>query len=204
MGAGFVIYSFTERLQFSKGARQDTDAATILSLLDGCVSVESASVALDKQGVDYVATLRRGSEVFIDAKSRERGCSRFWNGNPELAIERWSVMPGGKYSQASPKTGWTLDEAKKTDMILYTFDPSDCDIAFLFPFQSLRIAARRNITEWERRFKVDVQDSGSWQSQAVFVPAPDVITAVTSTFTSLKLKVPISESGIHEPEEYDF
>ena len=179
-----MIYSFNERLQFSKGARQATDGETILSLLDGCVTVEASGIELDKQGVDYIATLRRGAEVYVDAKTRERGCSRFWNGNPELAIERWSVMPGGKYNHAFPKAGWTLDEQKKTDMILYTFHPSDCDIAFLIPFQSLRIAARRHIEQWEKTYKVDVQDSGSWQSQAVFVPAPVVISAVTATFVS--------------------
>lgn len=179
-----MIYSFNERLRFSKGARQETDAETILSLLDGCVTVEASGVALDKLGVDYIATLRRGAEVFVDAKTRERGCSRYWNGDPELAIERWSVIPGGKYNRDFPKAGWTLDEQKKTDMILYTFHPSDCEIAFLLPFQSLRIAARRCIDQWEKAYKVDVQDSGSWQSQAVFVPATVVIRAITATFVS--------------------
>lgn len=32
--------------------------------------------------------------------------------------------------------------------------------------------------------KVDTQDSGSWQSQAVFVPSSDVIDAIKSTFVS--------------------
>lgn len=180
-----MTYDFQERLSFSKGERQSTDQSTIKSLLDGCVTVATTSTELDRMGVDYIATLRKGAEVYVDAKTRERGCSRFWKlGEPELAIEIWSVYPGGKYNTQKGKTGWTLDEAKVTDMVLYTFNPTDCGTAFLFPFQSLRIAARRMVKHWMQRFKVDIQDSGSWESQAVFVPASEVIAAIETTYSA--------------------
>ena len=182
-----MTYDFQERLAFSQGARCETDAKTIMALLDGCQSVaENKSIGNDN-GIDYVATLRKGTEVFIDAKTREKGCSKYWKNNePELAIEKWSVMPGGKFNldPLRAKAGWTIDESKATDMILYTFDPSDCSTAFLLPFQSLRMASRRMIGNWMNRFKVDVQTSGSWQSQAVFVPASEVILAIETTFSA--------------------
>jgi hypothetical protein len=177
-----MTYSFDERLMFSKGARQGSDLETIAAILDGCVSVSVASVEMDKLGVDYIATLRKGAQVLIDAKTREKGCSRYWRGQPELAIEIWSVMPGGKYGLTCGKTGWTLDEAKITDAILYTFDPSDSETVFLLPFQHLRLAARRNVNRWASRYKVDIQDNRSWESQAVFVPASEVVECIRATF----------------------
>lgn len=182
-----MTYDFQERLQFSKGARQESDLATIMALLDGCVSVTANDVEGNDNGIDYIATLRRGTQVLIDAKAREKGCSRYWkNMQPELAIETWSVMPGGRFNTPSrnAKAGWTLDESKMTDMILYTFDSADCSTAFLFPFQSLRMAARRMVKHWIRRYKVDVQTSGNWQSEAVFVPASEVISAMETTFSA--------------------
>ena len=179
-----MTYDFNERLAFSKGKRIGSDRETIMSLLDGCVEVVPACEEDDKAGVDYIATLLRGGIVLVDAKTRTKGCSRYWkNGQPELAIEIWSVMPGGKYNQCNPKIGWTLDDAKKTHAVLYTFDPSDCEVAFLFPFQHLRMAARRTVTAWMNRFKVDVQDSGTWESQAVFVPAVEIISALEYTYS---------------------
>lgn len=185
MGGKRMKYNFQERLNFSKGKRQESDQLTIMQLLDGCANVATTDVELDRLGVDYIATLRKGAEVYIDAKTREEGCSRFWKKNePELAIEVWSVVPGGKYNTKTGRVGWTLDEAKITDMILYTFSESDCGTAYLFPFQSLRMATRRNVRNWMNRFKVDTQDSGSWESQAVFVPASEVIIAMETTYSS--------------------
>jgi len=180
-----MTYDFQERLEFSKGSRQTTDAATIMQLLDGCASVDSATTEMDKRGVDYIARLRGGANVFVDAKTRSKGCSKYWQGQPELAIEKWSVMPGGKFETRTGKAGWSLDEAKLCHMILYTFDPSDSELAFLIPFQSLRMAARRMINDWMGRFKVDVQTSGGWQSQAVFVPASEIIMAMEETYSAI-------------------
>lgn len=174
-----MTYAFAEMLAVSKGQRKSTDAATILALLDGCMAVRSADLALDIRGVDYIARLRGGAEVYIDAKTRQRGCSKYWGHEPELAIELWSVKPT---TTKTGKPGWTLDEAKLTDLVLYTWHPDDCEQAFLLPFQSLRMAARRNIRRWMAEYKTDVQSSGSWESEAVFVPASEVIGAINQTF----------------------
>jgi hypothetical protein len=180
-----MTYDFQERLAFSQGARCASDIETIMGILDGCISVTENAVNGNDQGVDYIATLRRGANVLIDAKTRAVGCSKYWkNKEPELAIERWSVMPSGKFDTPAQKAkaGWTIDESKITDMILYTFDASDCETAFLLPFQSLRLAARKMLNEWMDKYKVDIQTSGYWQSQAVFVPASEVIKAIESTY----------------------
>lgn len=186
-----MIYDFDERLEFSMGIRKTSDMDTIMALLDGCCSVSPYDCGGNDNGIDYIATLRRGTKVNIDVKTRELGCSRFWkNKEPELAIEIWSVMPGGAFLTPvhSAKAGWTLDESKSTDLVLYTFNANDSNMAFLLPFQSLRMAARKTICDWMSRFKVDIQSSRrgalQWQSQAVFVPADAVISAVQATFAT--------------------
>lgn len=175
-------YNFCERLAFSKGVRSVDDLQTIQDILPGCVIVVASSPEQDRRGVDYVAALRGGAEVLIDAKTRERGCSRFWLGEPELAIEKWSICPSPSHQR---KVGWTLDEAKITDMILYIWDRSDTDIAYLVGFQTLRIAARQNINEWFSRYvsgrqrNVDERGNFKYHSEAVFVPASEVMRAMT-------------------------
>ena len=175
-------HDFAEKLAFTRGVREATDTDTIFSMLPGCISVRKTDTQQDKQGVDFVATLRRGTEVLIDSKTRTPGASRYWQSGPELALEIWSVLPGGKYAvqPGREKAGWTLNEASPADMILYTFDPADSSDAFLVGFQPLRMAFRAFFAEWRGKYKIDIQDSGSWQSECVFVPACVVLDGIKS------------------------
>jgi hypothetical protein len=184
-------HDFESKLAWSKGQARATDAETIKALIPGCVTVEAATEELDRKGIDYVATLRRGATVNIDIKAREIGVSRYWKatgaplfGNatakePELTLEQWSVMPE-KYRPG--KAGWTLDESKLTDYVLYLFDPADTTEVFLLPFQLLRAAFRRNVEAWRMNFRVGVctSNGGAWSTESVFVPAWCVIDAIAS------------------------
>ena len=176
-----VIFSFEKKLAFSQGVMQADDISTLMDLITGCVSVVKTEIADDKSGIDYIATLRRGSTLGIDAKRREKGCSEYWqNGEPELAPEIWSVMPNGKYHipRERAKAGWTLDESKKTDYIFCTFDPADTVSTYFLPFQLYRMAFIKNRAVWCEDYKVSIQDSRSWQSKCVFVPAAVVMNAI--------------------------
>lgn len=167
-----ALHRFEEKLEYSRGVREQTDALTIQSLLTGCTGVVKTDLTTDRAGIDYVATLRNGATVYIDAKTRTPGCARYWRQGPELALERWSVRPAGKYAttQARQKTGWTLSEASHVDYILFTFAPVDSSLVFLYPYQLLRVTFRRMLPEWAQLYKKDVQDSGSWESECLFVP----------------------------------
>lgn len=163
-----AVYSFDTMLAYSRGVRERTDLDTIAALIDGCKDVAKTDVATDRAGVDYVATLRGGAQVFIDAKARTPGCSRFWRYVPELALEVWSVRPE---SHQPGKVGWTLSEASIVHYVLFTFDPSDTKEVFLYPFQLLRMAFRRNLKAWrDKGYKTDIQSSGAWRSECLFVP----------------------------------
>lgn len=177
------VYDFEKKLAYSQGVRQENDLATIKVLIDGCVSVEKTEEQEDRNGVDYVAILRRGARITIDAKTREPGCSEWWNGEPELAPEIWSVMPGGKFNipRDRAKVGWTLDEAKEVDYIFCTFAPVDSDKVYLLPFQLYRMAFRRNLQEW-RGYKPGIQETKKngykWQSKCLFIPASVILNAI--------------------------
>lgn len=174
-------FSFAERLAFSKAQRHETTESTIAAMLDGCADVRSSTRDEERLGVDYVATLRGGALVLIDEKRREQGCSAHWkDGQPELALEIWSVVPekGNK-----GVAGWTLSESKTTDMVLFTFDDEDCDTFYLLPFQHLRMAFRRNFTEWRDLFRVaDQRTDGRYQSRCIFVPVDLVRDAIYEAF----------------------
>jgi hypothetical protein len=185
-----MITEFATKLAMSRGIREQTDIETLKTWLPGCVSVEKTDVQTDKKGIDYIATLRRGAQIAIDAKTRDRGASRFWRSRgsghvkePEVALEIWSVVPGGKFRTPQGKTGWTLCEQKNTDLIYYTFDPADTNEAFLVSFHLLRIAFRQNINIWTSKYHTKTQetteDGRSWQSKAVFVPVSVVLRAIT-------------------------
>ena len=166
--------SFIKDLEMSRGIVCATDLATIQSMIPGCKDVRIATISQDKAGTDYIATLRGGAEILIDGKTREKGVRAKWRNHhiPELALEKWSVIPNS--SCPNGKVGWSLCETKQTDMVLYTFNPADSLTCFLFPFQHLRMAFRKNIKYLYANFKVAPQSSQhgshSWQSECVFVP----------------------------------
>lgn len=178
------MYSFDSMLERSKDLQAETDIETLRSMVHGCKGVRRTSTSLDRKGVDYVATLRGGAELHIDAKNRTKGCSRYWTDGPEVALEVWSVRPGGRFNvpDSQAKTGWTLCESKDVDLILFTFDPSDCETAYLFAYQHLRMAFRENCHTWRRKYKIDVQqshyDGQQWESECVFVPVGVVEAAI--------------------------
>lgn len=163
-------YDFVERLAFSKARRQDSDIETLRAMFPKAVSVTKTDVDEDRAGTDYVVELRRGARLRVDAKARDKGCRRFWRAGPEVALETWSVKPGGKYGTAHGRAGWALDEAKEIDLILFTFDQADHDFAYVRPLPLLRETFRRNHGDWGRQYRTDTQDSRSWESECIFVP----------------------------------
>jgi len=171
-------YNFDERLAFSTERRGKPFEDVIQDSLPGIIDVSKTDVAVDKTGIDYIATLRGGATIGIDLKLRDKGCSRYWKYGDELALETWSVLPE---NGQRGKCGWTLDEAKATDYTLHVFDPSDSDTVYLLPFQLLRKAFRNYYRNWLRIYRVAEQNSGQWKSQCVFVPAGIVLNVINQS-----------------------
>lgn len=169
-------HDFHQKLEFSLAERQKVDICTLKNVIVGCVDIEKTSTEVDRTGIDYIATLRNGAKINIDAKAREKGASRFWRyGEPELVIEIWSSMPDGTWD-GTP--GWTFNEASNVDYILYTFDESDCSVFYFIPFQLLRLAAIKHYDDWTEQYYRKQQFNHGYISQAIFVPASVVLAAV--------------------------
>lgn len=207
--------SWEQKLTYSFGVRQRTDIETLRALIPGCTGVVKTNRDADKKGVDYIATLRRGAEILIDAKSREAGASRYWqHGDPELALEIYSVKPVPGIH--SGKVGWTLNEASDVDMIFYTFAQRDTDNVYLLPFQHLRMAFIQNFSAWSRTYRRKEQETEKgrlyWRSECIFVPADAVLRAIDSVSRCNVMRdmftLP-STAGEHEPsainhEDFDY
>jgi len=174
-----TVYDFRSKFEYSKGEKEQSDIELLKKLL-GTDNVRKTPDEEDLKGIDYVATLRKGAQVNIDTKTRAPGASRGWYGEePELALEVWAEVP----TETSPgKTGWTLDEGSNVDYILYTFDKSDSENFYFFPFQLLRKCFLNNCKEWINKYSYRTQVSQHrkkrWSSTAVFVPASVVAEAI--------------------------
>ena len=173
-----MIHKFAERLEFSLGENRLHDENIIREIIPDCIRVEKTNCDDDKSGIDYVAYLPEGGRVNIDVKTRDKGASKFWrNGEPELAFEIWSVCPS---RGQEGKCGWTLSASTQVDYILYKFHEQDSRKVYMLPYQQLRMSFIRNRPEWTAKYGLKRQDSGDWQSEAVFVPASKVLKAILS------------------------
>ena len=169
------VNDWDKKLQFSLNG-QPFDTELLKEHITGCVSVRKTDVATDKTGIDYIAELKDGARLGIDAKTRMKGASSYWKyGVPELAVEIYSKYYREKEMRV---IGWTLSERTGVDYILYTFDPADTDRYFFIPFQLLRLATIHNGHEWAERYGIKKQWSNNWTSTSIFVPAPAVLRAV--------------------------
>lgn len=176
-----MIYDFNQDFSFSLGKRQEMDMDLLMQCIPNCIEVRKTNAEVDKRGIDYIARLDHGAFLNIDAKARRAGSKPFWTqGEPELALELWSVMPkDGK----GGKAGWTCSRSSDVDLILYTFDKSEWDKFYLFPFQHLRMAFQHNYRTWSAKWKPRKQENKGWTSQAIFVPASVIIKAVADEMT---------------------
>ena len=168
---------WNEKLAYSLAAQQDFDISLLKNHIPHCESITKTDIALDKSGVDYIATLSDGAQILIDAKTRIKGASKYWKfGEPELALEVYSVVE-------TQKLGWTLNDSTNVDYILYTFDKSDADVYYFIPFQLLRKVFWENGRNWVDAYGLKIQSSDCWQSTAVFVPASIVLKSVYATMS---------------------
>jgi len=178
-------YEFFEKLDYSFENTSGFDIETLKRIIPNCSTVIKSDAEKDRLGIDYIATLKNGVEIYIDAKTRELGASKWWKyGEPELALEIWSVCPGGKYNipDYMKKPGWSWDSSKLTDLILYTFHPMDSQKAYILPFQHIRMAVFRYMKRWISRYGIKTQETKfnglHYESQAVFLPASVLIKAI--------------------------
>lgn len=103
------------------------------------------------RGVDRIIILPDGREIRIDEKKRRYKypdillepysvCDR--RRNP--ATGRWQVVP---HPRLGWKPGWTVDPKKDLDFVAYCIVPNN--VAYLLPFELLRLTTLRHIQRWK-------------------------------------------------------
>lgn len=172
-----TVHNFSDKLECSKSTLSESVEGTLMAMIPECKRVYQSEEKDDRNGVDYWAELESGRLIAVDHKTREAGCRTWWVANePELALEIWSDVK-------AKAIGWTLDAAKQTEYIFYSFDQEDSSECFLIPFQLLRAVFKNNGRTWCKIYGQKPQKSinnygKSWESMAVFVPASVVLHAV--------------------------
>lgn len=174
-------FDFRKQLVMSAGVSVSDDIRSLLvQVIPGAVSVTRASERDDRSGTDYWIEHRRGTPVSVDTKIRNEDPVDT-RGIDDLALETWSVV--GK------KIGWTLDEEKRTDFILWWFTPTKRWV--LVPFLQLQAVFKRRESMWRRKYQVSEQrtvangNRGEWRSECVFVPRVVVWRAIHDDFGGL-------------------
>lgn len=138
--------------------------------IPGCVKVEKANTQDDKNGTDYWAIRKGLPALSVDVKVRTEDWLAKAN-QDDLALETWSVV------DRTP--GWTRNQNKRTDYILWYWQ--DTSRFVLVPFPPLCKAFQSYWREWSGKYKTRKQRTEEgWYSECVFVPRVLVIEKITA------------------------
>jgi hypothetical protein len=160
-----MIYTFEGQLAYSHGVSSDGSFHTFLiENIPGAINVVKAELADDKNGVDWWVNRINDRPLSVDLKVRaDDPITKGWG--DDVALETWS-----KVDEQIP--GWSRDPRKKTDYILWYWEPTAR--CCLVPFPMLCAVFLDKWQEWSNEYKRDTQTtqtrSGKWKSECVFVP----------------------------------
>ena len=172
-----ITYDFNAKLIASDGHCSNANIESILlSNIAGSLNVKRAHEANDRSGVDWWVECKGCRHLAIDAKVREVDYAR--KGQDDLALETWSVVEASK-------VGWTLDDAKQCDFVLWLW--KDTGRWCMVPFAMLCQVFTENIEAWKSTFKVARQrtptrDGRGYHSEVVFVPRREVWKAIYGVY----------------------
>jgi len=178
-------HDFKEKMEESH--KQDTKIQEFLkNYFINCESVTiSRKLSEERKGIDFSVHLKTGKRIKIDLKHREKGASKYWQNGPEIALEIWSIKPNSYYYYTNEEPerqqiGWSLDDSKETDFILYTFD--DIEEKYMISFELLKNALKKNGKSWIKNYKYVEQTTHSgmntWKSSVLFLPVKVLLSAI--------------------------
>lgn len=172
-------YGFDERLVMSNGHCVSVDVRDVLlQCIPGAVEVHKSSACNDKIGVDWWVEMAGGRHLAVDGKVREEDWAASHPGEDDLAIETFSVVE-------SSVIGWSRDEAKRCDYVLWLW--KETGRYCLVPFPMLCRVCQDNWESWRETYKVSRQrtprrDGSHYHSECVFVPRREVWASIYLTF----------------------
>jgi hypothetical protein len=162
-------FSFEERLDFSQGHAPTVEAVfdILMVRIPAFKCIRKAPKTNDRTGVDYIVERYGLCSLQIDLKLREKDWWASHSEQDDLALETFSVI-------GTQKVGWTRDEKKVSDYILWFWQ--DTGRFYLLPFPPLCYVFQHYWEEWIKEYRTDRQytrpENGrrGWYSACVFVP----------------------------------
>lgn len=154
-------------MAMSQGKSANNNVVEILlTNIPGAVNAYPAHSSNDRTGTDWWIEHRAGKFLSVDCKVRAEDWSAKNSSTDDLALETFSVVEKNV-------VGWTRDDRKKTDYVLWLW--IDTGRWLLVPFPMLCGVFTREWENWKSQFKTaqqrTVRDNGnSYHSECVFVP----------------------------------
>lgn len=168
--------SFKGQMAFSDGVNTAQSLKDILvDNIPGAISAYRAGSGDDRNGTDYWIKHQSGKLISIDCKIRDVDFAKK-TGEDDLALETWSVVE-------KQVIGWTLNEKKRTDFILWYWQ--DTGRWCLISFPMLCQVFQANLANWANKYKRSQQKTPEWggyHSECVFVPRREVWAEIYKHF----------------------
>ena len=151
-----IEHDFAERLNFSNGIEIGPDIYELLyGMIPGSHDIERATREEDKNGTDLWVPRHGLPPVSVDLKNRSFDpMVRFKS--DDACIETTSVYRGNSKppweDEHRYKIGWTLNEHKRTDIVLYTWPAGKGLRYWALYFPWLCAAAKKDWRDWARQY----------------------------------------------------
>jgi hypothetical protein len=188
------FYDFIERLEFSEGIElTETMLQHIFHSIPGAERIQKAKDHEDDHGTDYWVYRKYNlPPISIDMKNREI-CPIELGWGDDVCIETTSQYYGpkdGKWVDSKrSKPGWTLDEKKRTDLVVYTW-PHHKDLFeveyvrfWILYFPHLCAASQRHWREWIKRYGEKPTPNRTYITLNTYVPRKVVAEAIRELTT---------------------
>lgn len=178
-----MLYDFQERLTFSQGiALEQNLIGLLLDSIPGSTQVVRASPEEDRAGVDYWINRRGLPPVAVDVKHNSYDPIARWR-EDSACIETTSVYvgpPGPPWrDEYRLKPGWTIDETKRADLVVYTWPVSQNHRRFwVLYFPALCRAAQENWRLWAEMYGEKAAKNNGYVTLSVHPPRHVIAAAM--------------------------
>ena len=187
---GMSVYGFHDQIRMSQGVAVNAGVAEILLVqIPGALKAWRAEQQDDRNGTDWWVECESGHVLSIDVKARSTDYLATAN-KDDLALELFSDID-------ELKPGWSLRTDKRTDYILWFWEPTGrwC----LVPFPMLCHVFRKYRDDWSKVYQHAVQWSidgaRRWRSECLFVDRKEVWRAIYRCYGKAFIKVPTGGSN---------
>lgn len=162
---------YAQRAMSESAEAQDLIRNHLARLFPDSLTIRKAAMENDKLGADYWIEFRHGQFRAVDVKVRAEDWKA--KGKPDIALEIWA-------NREKRKPGWTIDNNKLTDYVLFVW--LDTGRADLFDFRLLKAVTLANLDEWSGNRQTSNQTTastrGRYSASCMFISGRELHAAI--------------------------